>query len=292
LLGCTARRAVLGIHRTQARRRGSSSGCGRRAEARRTTTTPPIDCVTSATGPGRSAAGRCRSCARPGAGPGEKPPPPLMATVAGPGAVPRRGTTQPRVGNPPPSPHPTAAASRGRCRPDRSPGGAQRATDSPHVADCRLPLGPSGGRIAGLDRHRRAGATRLDVSGGARARAGIASKRPPRTSFTVWARGLDATGTRPMSRARRAGQRSNSDHASGNYPRSPGREPSQSGRWWGTDGPAASASRRTRARGLGPGDWDYAFAGAAGRVPRTAGAGRRTFTWGVKVRDCDQLCSG
>jgi hypothetical protein len=69
LLGCTARRAALGIHRTQAGRRGSSIGCGQRAGARCTTTTPSIDSATSATVPGRPVAGWCRPCARPGAGP-------------------------------------------------------------------------------------------------------------------------------------------------------------------------------------------------------------------------------
>jgi hypothetical protein len=95
LLGCTARRAVLGIHQPQAGRRGSSTGRRQRAEARSTTTTPPIDSATSVTGPGRSAAGRCRPCARPGAraGQGEKPPPPLLAAAAGPGAVRQRYLT-------------------------------------------------------------------------------------------------------------------------------------------------------------------------------------------------------
>jgi hypothetical protein len=65
LLGCTARRAGLGIHRSQAGRRGSSPGRGLRVEARRTTPTPSIDSVTSATASGRSAAGRCRPCAGP-----------------------------------------------------------------------------------------------------------------------------------------------------------------------------------------------------------------------------------
>ncbi len=49
LLGCTDRRAGLGIHRTQAGRIGSSPGRGRRAEARRSSSTPTIYSVTSAT---------------------------------------------------------------------------------------------------------------------------------------------------------------------------------------------------------------------------------------------------
>jgi hypothetical protein len=51
LLGCTDRRAGLGIHRTQAGRSGSSFGRGQRAEARRTTTSPATYSVTSATDP-------------------------------------------------------------------------------------------------------------------------------------------------------------------------------------------------------------------------------------------------
>ncbi len=65
MLGCTARRAGLGIHRSQAGRRGSSPGRGWRVEARRTTPTPSFDSATSVTAPGRPAAGRCRPCAGP-----------------------------------------------------------------------------------------------------------------------------------------------------------------------------------------------------------------------------------
>jgi hypothetical protein len=100
LLGCIARRAVLGIHRTQAGRSGSSSGRGWRVVARCTTTTPSINSATSVTGHGCSAAGRCRLCARPGAGPGEKPPPPLPAAVAGPGAVRHRHRSWAAVAGP------------------------------------------------------------------------------------------------------------------------------------------------------------------------------------------------
>jgi hypothetical protein len=62
--------------------------------------------------------------------------------------------------------------------------------------------------------------------------------------------------------------------ARASLPSSPGLGPSQSGRRWGTDWPAASTSRSSGARGPGPADSDYATAGAAGRAPRTAGAGR------------------
>jgi hypothetical protein len=137
-----------------------------RAEARCTTTTPSIDSVTSVTVPGRSAAGRCRPCARPGAGPGEKPPPPLpaagasfgavhnrhrhRAAAAAPAAVPRSGRRNPGRG-------PASATAPGRrCEPGTvppgpCPGGAPWATN--FVARCGLPgrhPGFTGGRIAGL----------------------------------------------------------------------------------------------------------------------------------------------
>ncbi len=51
LLGCTDWRAGLGIHRTQAGRIGSSPGRGWRAEARRSSPTPAVYSVTSATDP-------------------------------------------------------------------------------------------------------------------------------------------------------------------------------------------------------------------------------------------------
>ncbi len=132
MLGCTARRAGLGIHRSQAGRRGSSSGRGWRVVARRSTSTPSTDSATSATVPGRLAAGRCRPCAGPvparARNHRHRPRPQLRArarcttvTVTGPpqrpgsGAPP--GTTKPGWGNQPPPPCPAAAASRDRCRP-------------------------------------------------------------------------------------------------------------------------------------------------------------------------------
>ncbi len=60
VLGCTDQSAELGIHRTQTGRRGSRLGRGERAEARCSTTTSSIGLATSATAPGRTAAGRCR----------------------------------------------------------------------------------------------------------------------------------------------------------------------------------------------------------------------------------------
>jgi hypothetical protein len=60
MLGCADRRAELGIHRTQAGRRGIRLGRGQWAEACCSTTTSPIDSATSATASGRSAAWLCR----------------------------------------------------------------------------------------------------------------------------------------------------------------------------------------------------------------------------------------
>jgi hypothetical protein len=60
LLGSTGRRSDLGIRQTQAGRRDSRLGSGQRAGARCSTATSRTDSATSATAPGRSAAGRCR----------------------------------------------------------------------------------------------------------------------------------------------------------------------------------------------------------------------------------------
>jgi hypothetical protein len=60
----------------------------------------------------------------------------------------------------------------------------------------------------------------------------------------------------------------------GAAPQEPGPRPRQSGRRWGTDGPATSTSRRTRTRRPGPGDPDYASRGPADRPPRTGWARR------------------
>jgi hypothetical protein len=134
---------------------------------------------------------------RPGAGPGEKPPPPPPAAVAGPGAVHLRHRHwaaaaarwrclawdyESRVGNPPPPPHPAAAASRGRCRPGRCPGGAPWATETPHVAVSRAPLGPLGERIAGLDRHCRARAPRARTVAVGQCRGRVALNLPEVTA--------------------------------------------------------------------------------------------------------------
>jgi hypothetical protein len=103
----------------------------------------------------------------------------ISATATGPprrpggGASP--GTTKPGWGTrlrhrarPPSEP--------GRCRPGRCPGGAPRATESPHVAVSRAPLGPSGERIAGLDRHCRARAPRARTVAVGQGRGRVALK--------------------------------------------------------------------------------------------------------------------
>jgi hypothetical protein len=82
------------------------------------------------------------------------------------------------------------------------------------------------------------------------------------------------------------------------YTRARGRGLRQSGRRWGTDGPAASTSRSMRARGPGPDDSDHAIAGAAGRVLRADGSGAagglagRGRTHHVRVCDQVRLCFG
>jgi hypothetical protein len=246
---------------------------------------------------------------------------------------------------------PGRLASRDVCRPGRCPGGAPWASESPHVAVSRAPLGPSGerlagldhhcwgpgtkrrdrrsgpvpgpgrleviaedavhctaragvrvdaralawGRVAGLDRHRWAGATRLDASGRGqrrgRYRLGVIAE--PTVSVSGPAHRRCSVHSR-RAYADRAGSRGGpgpSGQVRGAMPGSPGLEPLQSGRRWGTDGPAASTSRRSRARrparrlGLllrrsrGPGTKDCRG--------RTAGARA-----GVKVRVRDQLCFG
>jgi hypothetical protein len=159
LLGCTAGRAGLGIHRSQAGRRGSSPGRGLRVEARHTTTTSSTDSVTSATASGRPRPGgaacvpaRCRpgwetTATVPGrrCGPGcGAPPSPPLGRLGGPVLVPRQGLRSPG-GDPASATVPGRLASRDVCRPGRCPGGAPRATESPHVAVSRAPLGHLGG---------------------------------------------------------------------------------------------------------------------------------------------------
>ena len=292
-------------------------------------------CVPAWCRPGRettdTAPGRC--C---GTGRGAPPSPPL-GRLGGPVLVPCQGLRCPG-GDPASATVPGRLASRDVCRPGRCPGGALRATESPHVAVSRAPLGPSWeriagldhhcrgpgtkrrdrrsgpvpgpgrlevtaedavhctaragvrvdaralawGRVAGLDRHRWAGATRLDSSGRGlrrgRYRLGVIAE--PTVSVSGPAHRRCSVHSR-RAYADRAGSRGGSGPSGqvrGAMPGSPGLEPLQSGRRWGTDGPEASTSRRTLARGPGLGDSDYASAGAAGRAPRTAWAGPQPGT--------------
>jgi hypothetical protein len=125
---------------------------------------------TTATAPGR----RC--------GPGRgAPPSPSLGCRSGPVAVPRPGLRIPG-GEPASATVPGRrwpAASRGRCRPGRRPGGAPWATETPRVADSRASLGPSGERIA----LGRVPVARTHAVGQGRGR--VASMRPPRTPYTV-----------------------------------------------------------------------------------------------------------
>jgi hypothetical protein len=147
LQGCTARRAVLGIHRTQAGRSGSRLGRGQRVEARCSMATPSIDSATSATGPGRTAAGRCRPPSTTRRRPGRGSPP---AAVAGPGAVPHRHRKRAMARCPArdyssPGWGPAAATAPGR-RYEPGPGpfgpspvrGPAGRLTVPQVADCRF----------------------------------------------------------------------------------------------------------------------------------------------------------
>jgi hypothetical protein len=184
LLGCTARHAVLGIHRTQAGRLGSRLGCGQQVEARCSTTTPSIDSNTSATGTGRSATGRCRPPRTIRCRPGREP------TVIAPGPPLRPGRSAP------PATTYHRAGTRRRHRP-RSPlragAGAIRAvaragprgpTDC--AARCGLPgcrSGREGDGSPDLIAIAGPGAIRPDVGGGGS--AGAALVRPPRAPYTV-----------------------------------------------------------------------------------------------------------
>jgi hypothetical protein len=304
LLGCTDRRAELGIHRTQAGRIGSSPGHGQRVEARCTTTSPATYSATSATAPAAPAAGRCHPCARPGAGPGEKPLPPLPAAAAGPGAVPHRHRSWAAGAGPGAVPrrgllslvrgtrlhHRTRPPERAGvgARPDHSPAGARWPLTVPHVADrpaVTRAFGRAGSpdcsatRWAGRPVH---GATRWGQF-----RAGVVTERSPQDALLCAVPrtrrdhecgpepGLPRessclTGRGPRRLGRAAGRAGPSQQGA-ILPPGPGRVPSQSGRRWGTDGPPAFTSRSSRARGPGPGDPDYATAGAAGRAVRTGG---------------------
>jgi hypothetical protein len=135
IVGCTDRSAKLGIHRTQAGRRGSRLGRDQRAEARCSTTTPSIDSVASATDPGRSAAGSWREVP-PGA---HHPCRPVRRTH---GHRPRPPPRQRSRRGASPSPLPAAVAARARypARDYSSPGWEGR---------LRHPLRPPQRAVAG-----------------------------------------------------------------------------------------------------------------------------------------------
>jgi hypothetical protein len=203
MLGHTDRRAELGIHRTHAGRRGRL-GRDQRAEVHCSTTTSPIDSANSST-----ATGRVVAATRPG---GAARRVPLQCRA---GQRTHRHSTGPRSGpGAVPRPHLLPAGWGTRlCHCPRPP---QRAGSVPHgplpvrgpagqltvAAPCGapgLPLGPSGGRLAGLHRHSGAEpAARTQAVGGSagvvaswRGRRGCPSLPEPRWEFlTDW----DVTG--------------------------------------------------------------------------------------------------
>jgi hypothetical protein len=260
-------------------------------EARCTAATPSFDSITSATDPGRPAAGRCRPCARPGAGPGEKPPPQLPAAAAGPGAGRHRHRHwaaaaarwrcpardyETRVGNPPPPPCPAAAAS--RCGAARAAGraGPRGPLTLPHVAGCRVVTrAPRGAGSPDCVATAGPGAARPGVGGGGSAGAATSPVGPPRLMFTVWGR-RSLCWAKSASHPPKPGRSTDLPGPSqrGCAPES-GPRPLQSGRRWGTDGPAASTIRRTRTRRAGAGRLGLRLPRAADREPRTARARRR-----------------
>ena len=237
--------------------------------------------------PGRPAAGRCHPCARPWAGPGEKPPSPhpaadvgpgavhhrhrSRAAGAGPGAVPRRGLLSLERG-------PASVTAPGRrSAPGPVPSRAAARPGGPVASNCAARGGSSGlhsglrtGRAAGLLSRPRAGRRehgchvagavpgrwRLGVIAAVdRARRGSAG--PPGSGVRAGAR----TVTQVKFAARATGHGSGGPaggpirpQSAGSLPTpSPGRGPCQSSRRWGTDGPAARSLS-------GP-----------GRVPRQSG---------------------
>jgi hypothetical protein len=159
---------------------------------------------------GHLAAGRCHPCAWPGAGPGEKPSPPLPAAAAGQGAVPHchrswaaaagSGAVPPRgLLNPG-----RGTRLRHRTWPQAGVGavrtvvwaGPRGPLTVPHVADqmavtrafsgagspdCSPPLG----------RTPRARLYAVGVVPGRNSRAGSATERPPRTTYSVWSRTMN-----------------------------------------------------------------------------------------------------
>jgi hypothetical protein len=353
MLGCTARRAGLGIHRPQAGRRGSSSGRGWRVAARRFTTTPPTDFATTATASGRprpGGAARVPALCRPGRGttataPGRScgpgrgaPPSPSLGRRCGPVAAPRPGLRNPggepasgtvpgrrsEPGPVPPGPVP-GRGPRGplRLRTSRSAGrhSGLRGSGSP---DWIATAGPGaarpdvrGGPVPGPGRpeataedavHCAARAvdrveTRASRGAGSPGRTATAGPAPrARTQAVGPAPGpvsprsdrradvhCDGPAHRRCSAYSRRGTAVRAGRRRGPGPRQRGtpRPSGPPGRFSRAAGGVLTGPRPAPAAGLGragqPGDSDYAPAGAAGRAPRTAGAGRRQPEPSVKV---------
>ena len=283
LLGCTDRRAGLGIHRTQAGRIGSSTGRGLRAEARCSTTTPAIYSVTSATDP---------AALRPGGatrvlGPGparvrnhlHRPRPPArararctIATVPGP---PERARVRcPAEDYSASSGEPASVTAPGRrSAPGPVPGRAGARPGGPVASNCAARGGSTGlhsglrtGRTAGLLSRPRAGRQvhgchvvgavpgwqrHGEIAAVDRARRGSAG--PPQSGVRAGARTV--TQVKLASRATGRGSRGpaggpDRPQSAGSLPSlSRGRGPCQSSRRRGTDGPRPAC---TRARGRDP----------------------------------------
>ena len=237
------------------------------------------------------------------------PPSPFLGRRSGPGRGAPLRTTQPRVGDPPPSPRPAAGACRGRC----PPGIARRV--GPEPSDCAARCGPTGfhsglrtdRRTAGLLCHvmGRTPSARLHTLGAVPGRqrdeeiaaVGYHSVCPsgmPRTSAVAGARKGPVRRTRSAGRSpdragpthesslicgpraaevRPGGPPCRRETARASLPSSPGLGPCQSGRRWGTDGPAATTNRSGRHAAGGPGDSDCAIAGPRAGRQRTAGPG-------------------
>ena len=174
LLGCTDRRAGLGIHRTQAGRIGSSPGRGRRAGARCSTTPPAIYSVPSATDPAALRPGGATRVL--GLGPARvrnhphRPRPPVRArarcaTATAPGPPERARARCPAEDYSASSGEPASVTAPGRrSAPGPVPGRAGVRPGGPVASNCAARGGSTGlhsglrtGRIAGLLSRPRAG---------------------------------------------------------------------------------------------------------------------------------------
>jgi hypothetical protein len=161
LLGCTDWRAGLGIHRTQAGRIGSSPGRGPRAEARRSTTTPAIYSVTSATDPAAVRPGGATRVA--GLGPARvrlhrhRPRPPVRArarcaTATAPGPPERARARCPAEDYSTSSGEPASVTAPGRrSAPGPVPGRAGARPGGPVASNCAARGGSTGASLGPPD---------------------------------------------------------------------------------------------------------------------------------------------